>query len=223
MQKLSIIFSLFLITFSSSACTRDTRQLSGISTPGKTVDTLIGGGCEGCEAVFESPIQHTELGNIDTLPGFGEAGTKLCVSGVIYNADGVTPAKDVVLYIYHTDQKGYYTPGKNAAGWERRHGYMRGWLKTNESGEYVFYTVKPAPYPNATFQAHIHPTIKEPGKNEYYIDVFVFSDDPFVDDKYRKIEQKRGGSGILTLVKGDDDIMYAKRDIIIGKNIPNYR
>jgi len=223
MVKLFLIFSLLIITLSTSSCTRDTRQLSDISTPGKTTDTLIGGGCEGCEAVFESPTKHTELGNTDTLPGYWEAGTKIMISGVIYKSDGITPAKDIVLYVYHTDRKGYYTAKENSKGWEKRHGYMRGWLKTNESGEYAFYTIKPAPYPNATFPAHIHPTIKEPGKNEYYIDDFVFSDDPFVDDKYRKNEQKRGGSGILTLVKGDDDIMYAKRDIIIGKNIPNYR
>lgn len=223
MQKLFISFFLLIAAFSSSACTRDARELSDISTRKTSADTLIGGGCEGCEAVYESPVPHEKLRSTDTLPGFIETGTKLSVSGVIYNADGVTPAKDVVLYIYHTDQKGYYTPGKNAAGWEKRHGYMRGWLKTNESGEYTFYTIRPAPYPNATFPAHIHPTIKEPGKNEYYIDDFVFSDDPFVDDKYRKNEPKRGGSGILTLVKGDENIMYAKRDIVLGKNIPNYR
>jgi protocatechuate 3,4-dioxygenase, beta subunit len=223
MQKISIIFSLLITTLSTSACTRDAREQSDISNAEKTGDTLIGGRCEGCEAVFESPIHHTELGNTDTLPGFWEAGTKIMISGVIYKADGMTPAKDVVLYIYHTDQKGYYTPGKNAAGWEKRHGYMRGWLKTNESGEYVFYTIRPAPYPTATFPAHIHPTIKEPGKNEYYIDDFVFTDDPYVDDNYRKNETKRGGSGILTLVKGDENIMYAKRDIILSKNIPNYR
>jgi protocatechuate 3,4-dioxygenase beta subunit len=223
MQKLFISLCFLIASISSSACTRDAREQSDINIPQKSADSLIGGGCEGCEAVFESPINHTELSNTDTLPGFLETGTKLCISGIIYNADGVTPAKDIVLYIYHTDKKGYYTPGKNAAGWEKRHGYMRGWLKTGENGEYTFYTIRPAPYPNATFPAHIHPTIKEPGKNEYYIDDFVFTDDPYVDDNYRKNETKRGGSGILTLVKGDENIMYAKRDIILGKNIPNYR
>jgi protocatechuate 3,4-dioxygenase beta subunit len=223
MVKLFIIFSLLIITLSTSLCTRDARKQSDLTNPKKSGDTLIGGGCEGCEAVYESTVPHEKLSSTDTLPGFLETGTKLFISGIIYNADEVTPAKDVVMYVYHTDQKGYYTPGKNAAGWEKRHGYMRGWLKTNENGEYAFYTIRPAPYPNATFPAHIHPTIKEPGKNEYYIDDFVFSDDPFVDDNYRKNEPKRGGSGILTLAKGDGEIMYGKRNIILGKNIPNYR
>ena len=48
----------------------------------------------------------------------------------------------------------------------RRHGYIRGWMKTNEKGQYRFYTLKPASYPNSTAVKHIHPTIKEPGKNE---------------------------------------------------------
>lgn len=223
MQKLFISFCFLVFTITSSACTRDARELTDLTNPRKTGDTLIGGRCEGCEAVNESPVPHEKLSNTDTLPGYWETGTKLFISGVIYQADGTTPAKDIVMYIYHTDQKGYYTPGKNADGWEKRHGYMRGWLKTNGKGEYAFYTIRPAPYPNATFPAHIHPTIKEPGKNEYYIDDFVFSDDPFVDDNYRTNETKRGGSGILTLIKGNEDFMYAKRDIILGKNIPNYR
>ena len=73
----------------------------------------IGGSCEGCEAVFECPVPFDKLSWIDTLPDFGEPGPKMMISGVIYKADGKTPAKDVVLYIYHTDQEGNYTNKNN--------------------------------------------------------------------------------------------------------------
>ncbi|MDD1444428.1 hypothetical protein MEO93_29645, partial [Dolichospermum sp. ST_sed3] len=95
----------------------------------------IGGPCEGCEAVFESPVPFDKLNWIDTLPDFNEPGPKLMISGVIYQADGKTPAKDVVLYIYHTNQNGVYTNKNKEKGWAVRQGYIRGWVKTNEKGQ----------------------------------------------------------------------------------------
>ena len=70
--------------------------------------------------------------------------------------------------------------------------------------------------------AHIHPTIKEPNKNEYYIDDFVFSDDPFLTNKEKEKMQNRGGNGIVKLTKNKEEMWVGKRDIILGLNIPNY-
>ena len=53
-------------------------------------------------------------------------------------------------------------------------------------GFYKFYTLIPASYPNTTIVKHIHPTIKEPGKTAYWIDDFVFADDPFPYRKRKK-------------------------------------
>ena len=66
----------------------------------------VGGVCEGCEAIYESPIPFEKLNNIDTLPDFNGRGPKIEISGFIYKQDGKTPAADVVLYVYHTDQTG---------------------------------------------------------------------------------------------------------------------
>src|SRR5215475_9973992 len=108
----------------------------------------VGGGCEGCEAIYESPVAFSKLKPVDTLPDFNEAGAKIEISGIVYQRDGKTPAKDVVFYVYHTDQTGHYTPGPNAKGWEKRNGRIRGWLKTDQRGFYRFYTLKPGHYPN---------------------------------------------------------------------------
>lgn len=218
-MKIVISLTAFLI-FTNFVCGQNDNKPEKDNKPGKETAVSVGDGCEGCEAVYESPIPLENLTHIDTLPDFETAATKLEISGVIYKPDGTTPAAGIVMYVYHTDQNGYYTKKGNDNG---RHGYIRGWLKTNDKGEYKFYTLRPAPYPNATFPAHIHPTIKEPGKTEYWIDDYVFDDDKYVNESYRKNAQNRGGDGILALTKNENGNYTAKRDIILGKNIPNYK
>ena len=151
-----------------------------------------------------------------------EPGERLEMSGIVYQADGKTPAPDVILYVYHTDATGHYTPAPNATGWTRRHGHLRGWMKTNANGEYKFATIKPAPYPSRDSPAHVHPTIKEPDKNEYYIDEYVFDDDPLHNREKRSQLENRGGSGIVRLSRSSG-VWAGRRNIVLGLNIPDYR
>jgi protocatechuate 3,4-dioxygenase beta subunit len=152
-----------------------------------------------------------------------EPGERMEISGIIYQLDGKNPAPNVILYVYHTDAKGYYSPAPDATKNDRRHGHLRGWLKTNRSGEYKFTTIKPAPYPNGDIPAHVHPIVKEPDKNEYYIDEYVFDDDPLLTQEKRSKLENRGGSGIISLAKRSDGVWTGTRNIILGLNIPNYR
>ncbi len=181
---------------------------------------VVGGKCEGCEAIFESPVPFAQLNEVDTLPDFLLAGPKLVVSGIIYQPDNKTPAAGVVMYFYHTDQKGIY-PAGNEKGWGKRHGYLRGWVKTNKDGFYQFYTLKPASYPEGRNPAHIHATIKEPGKTAYWIDDFLFADDPFLKQADKNSETPRGGNGLLKPTL-KNDVLYASRNIVLGENIPGY-
>lgn len=184
-------------------------------------DLAVGGSCEGCEAVHESPVRFEDLSAVDTLPDYQEQGEKIRVFGYVFQKDGKTPAPDVVIYIYHTDQEGNYSGKGNEKGWGKRHGYIRGWIKTNEKGFFEFYTLRPASYPNSQNPQHIHVTIKEPGKTAYWIDEYHFDDDPYFTQEHRQRAQQRGGSGILQLQK-ENNFMQARRDIILGKNIPSY-
>src|SRR5258705_428343 len=83
-------------------------------------------------------VPFEKLTNAATLPDYNEPGPKLEISGVVYQRDGKTPAKDVVVYVYHTDQTGHYTPASDAKGWGKRHGRIRGWVKTDKNGFYHF-------------------------------------------------------------------------------------
>ncbi|MEO8712876.1 MAG: hypothetical protein ABI405_12165 [Parafilimonas sp.] len=210
----SIIFTLIFILCSNQSA----NNYDAVAT---SDSIIVGGGCEGCEAIYESPVAFEKLNWIDTLPDYFEAGPKLMVSGIVYKADGKTPAANVVLYVYHTDQTGHYTQKGNETGWGKRHGYIRDWMKTNMKGEYKFYTLRPAPYPNRSLPAHIHVTLKEPDFNEYYIDEFVFDDDPLLTTAERKKAENRGGSGIMT-IENKNGIQVAERNIYLGLHIPDY-
>ncbi len=212
-MKLVILLITGILILQFTGCTQNSNT--------KNTSKKIGGRCEGCEVIWQSPVPFEKLGWTDTLPDYNEQGPKLVISGVVYKADGKTAAKDVIVYIYHTDQGGQYTNKYNEKGWASKHGYIKGWVKTNEKGEYKFYTLKPAPYPATNIPAHIHPVIIEPGKNEYYIDEYLFEGDPFLTASEPKRQELRGGPGIISLEK-KEGILYGKRNIILGLNIPGY-
>lgn len=179
----------------------------------------VGGPCDGCEAIYE--YGDRELSSEITMPLYDKCESKLRLTGKVFQSDGVTPAPNVVLYIYHTNEDGIYEKRGNEKGFGKRHGFIRGWLKTDSDGCYVINTFRPGAYPDLEGPAHIHVTVKEPGMNEYYISDFLFDDDPLLTPKHRSREKNRGGSGIVTLEKLDE-IWVAQRDIVLGLNIPDY-
>lgn len=191
--------------------------ISTIATTGYT--QTIGGPCQGCEALLE--YGNKKLNAVDTLPEFDITNPKMIVTGTVYQSDGKTPASDVIIYAYHTNRDGIYPTKGNETGWARRHGYIRGWTKTDEDGRYTFYTFRPATYPSRSEPAHVHLTIKEPNKQEYWIDSILFEGDPLITEKVRKSKGNRAGSGIIKL-KQKDGYLIANRDIYLGLNIPNY-
>lgn len=210
----TLVFPLLL--FSLAACAQN-----NVAATDKAKPHTIGGRCEGCEAIYESPVPFDALNETDTLPIFNEPGPKLIVSGTVYKRDGRTPAPDVVLYVYQTDQTGQYRKTGKETGWGKRHGSIRGWMKTNAKGEYRFYTIRPASYSKTGPPAHIHITVKEPDKNEYYIDDFLFDDDPFLTGDDRRRQPNRGGNGILK-TEEKNGVRYARRDIVLGLNVTDY-
>ena len=180
----------------------------------------IGGPCEGCEALHE--YGDRTLTQTDTLPKFSISEPKLKLTGTVFRNDGKTPADNVIIYIYQTNREGIYERKGDEKGWARRHGHIRGWAKTGKDGQYTFYTFQPGAYPNRRIPAHIHITVKEPGKNEYYLDDFVFDDDPLLTQSERERMRKRGGSGISIPIMRDG-ILTIERDLILGLNIPDYQ
>lgn len=181
---------------------------------------VVGGGCDGCELMYVGMPKN--IYPSDTSTGWSEKGQKLLITGKVYEIDGRTPAPNVIIYYWHTDADGYYSPKSGLNEKAKRHGHIRGWVKSDQQGNYSIRTIRPAPYPNESIPAHIHTSIKEPDiDNEYYIDEFVFDDDKLLTTAKRKALENRGGSGILrVLISGD--LQIAEHNIILGLNIPHY-
>lgn len=182
---------------------------------------LIGGGCDGCELMFIGMPET--ISAVDTGAGWYEKGQKLRITGTVYRTDGHTPAPDVIIYYWQTDNDGYYSPGPGMDEKAKRHGHIRVWMKTDAQGRYALYTLRPAPYPGDVLPAHIHLSVKEPDvADEYYVDELNFSDDLLLAPYLQKHPaEKRGGSGIMDVVRRGD-VQEAEHDIILGLNIPGY-
>lgn len=214
MKKIIPTFFLLVTLFTSVS------GQSSVST-GKKLPELpsIGGRCDRCEGIFD--LRGTASWT-DTLPGYYEAGECMVISGTIFQPDGRTPAPGIILYVYHTDTKGLYAkrPGDGDDG---PHGYMRGWMKTDAKGRYRFFTIRPASYPNSRNPQHIHPLIYEPGKGYYWIDEYLFADDPLLPAEERNKKSPRGSYGVITLTKNSQGLWEGKRDIVLGKNVAGYK
>jgi protocatechuate 3,4-dioxygenase beta subunit len=169
-----------------------------------------------------SPIyDYTEkqLNSVDTIPDFASQANKLKITGIIYESDGVTPAKNVLLFIHQADENGNFELKREN---KKRYVHHRGWIKTDADGRYTFYTFVPGSYIYGNELKQILPIIKEPGKPEQKIETFVFDDDPLLKDACREKIVETNPSRILKLDK-KEGLFVAHRDITLGKeNTPEY-
>ncbi len=217
MQKTLNIGLIFLFLMSLTSCNGQIKKEETKTPTKKNSNNTVGGGCDGCELMYVG--MPTNIQSIDTSSAWNEKGQKLLLTGKVLKLDGITPAPNVIVYYWQTDNNGYYSNGK---GKSKKHGHVRGWVKSDEKGNYAIYTIRPANYPNSDMPAHIHLSIKEPDlKVEYYTDGLVFADDIKLTGAKRKKLENRGGSGILRLLI-DKDMLVAEHNIILGLNIPNY-
>lgn len=210
MKKILLLVVSTLIHLSGCTQTKDTASKS---------DRPVGALCDGCDQMYEDMPANlsweTRIGPIN------EPGETLVIRGTIYKPDGKTPAPDVVLYVYHTDNQGIYapSPGQTAG---KRHGHLRGWMKTDALGQYQFTTIRPAAYPSRKAPQHIHAIVKEKGLSLYWIDEYLFDDDVLLAKENQGLLENRGGTGIIHLAKNKKGEWVGLRNIVLGLNIPNY-
>lgn len=167
MKKIILAKAVLVLCSLLTACNGQTTNTSSTNN-----NKIVGGGCDGCELMYIGMPKNIKP--VDTSTGWKEKGQKLLVTGTVFKNDGKTPVPDVIIYYWQTDNNGLYSPKDGMDERAKRHGHIRGWVKTDEEGKYAIYTIRPGHYPNRGGPAHIHTSIKEPNiNNEYYIDEFV--------------------------------------------------
>lgn len=209
-MKHALIIALLFISCKNPSNSQEQKS------PNQTEHQLLGS-CEGCEGVFE--YGDKLLNNVDTLSAFREyPNERIKISGTIFHRNENKPAANVILYIYSANPSGIYPKKDDAKGWAKRHGYNRGWIKTDESGSYTFYTARPGSHNDNPI--HIHPIVLEPDGRYYWIDSYHFKSDPLLSKTSGNND--RGGNGIVEAQSREGSIPTFRRDIILGKNIPDY-
>ncbi len=165
--------------------------------------------------VYDAFYDYTEqqLNNTDTIPGFESKTNKLKIYGTIYKSDGVTPAKDVILYIEQADEHGDFDLRKEN---DAHYIHNRGWIKTDANGHYTFYTYVPGNDRRFNQMQQLFPMIKEPSKTEYEIATFLFDEDPLLSKLCRKRMAKKGDPTRILKLKKVDGLLVTQKDIVLN-------
>lgn len=159
---------------------------------------------------------NQQIASTDTIPGFQTTEKKLKLFGTIYESDGKTPAKDVILYIEQADEYGDFDLRKDN---HKRYIYNRGWIKTDSNGQYTFYTYVPGNDRRYNQMQQLYPIIKESSKPEYEIATFLFDQDPLLSKLCRKRMRKKGDITRILKLQKENDLFVVQKDIILQDRI----
>ena len=142
-----------------------------------------------------------------------EPGTRIHISGNIVDPNG-KPVSGVKMFLYHTDNTGYYSRPVN----DPRQARLRGTLWSNAMGQYSFHTIKPAHYGDVSSPPaiHIHVHLQAPDGPEHWVESFYFADDPRlrIDNPDRHNELGRF-SNVIALSASDNGLLKGVRDLRI--------
>lgn len=168
--------------------------------------------------ISDSPIYDRSedvLTNVDTIPDFRSKTNKLKLTGIVYKSDGITPAKDVIIYIEQPDEDGDFDLRRSG---KDRYVFHRSWVKTDVDGRYTFYTFVPGNDRRYNQMSQIFPIIKESSKAEVQLQSLLFNDDYLLTKRCRKRLTKKGQANRILNTKVEDDILVAKKDIVLSEH-----
>lgn len=153
-----------------------------------------------------------ELNSVDTIPGFDTKTDKLIVTGTVYLSDGSTPAKDVIVYIEQADEFGNFELKKHN---DKRYVENRGWIKTDDKGNYTFYTYVPGGDRRYRMLQQLFVSVKAPNSVEQNIESFLFNDDPLLTKQCLKKINKKGDPSRILTPKKEGKLLVAQKDIVL--------
>jgi protocatechuate 3,4-dioxygenase beta subunit len=158
---------------------------------------------------------EAQLNSVDSVSDFESKTNKLKLTGVIFENDGLTPAKDVILFIEQPDEHGNFDLRVEN---DKRYVHHRAWVKTDAEGRYTIYTFIPGNDRTHNQFKQLFPVIKEPSNAAYEIETFLFDDDPLISKYCRKRLAKKGDITRILKPKNVDGMLVAERNIILPIN-----
>ncbi|MFN0244647.1 MAG: hypothetical protein ACKVWV_17310 [Planctomycetota bacterium] len=146
-----------------------------------------------------------------TMASGDEPGERMVVFGEVREKDG-TPAKNALVYLYHTSAKGWYSDKAahiSGNSGDTKHARLFGYVRTNGDGRFEVRTIRPAGYPETDLPAHIHFTIHVDRDRSLGGEI-QFDDDPRLTPEWRA-RSKHEGTTIVPVerVKGGEQVVRA--------------
>lgn len=153
---------------------------------------------------------HPPLIKDHLLASTTEPGQRLIISGRILNLDCGAFIPDTIIDIWHANDKGRY---------DNEHYNLRGYTKSNAQGFYLYETIKPGKYPNASgFRpSHIHLKITSPGFPVLTTQLYFEGDTSISTDRSASIDtgEYNATNRIIPLALNSQNKLEGQFDIII--------
>lgn len=155
-----------------------------------TLDALAD--CKLREASLEGPFYRPGAPWLTRLCRPDEPGEPLVIVGRVTAADSCAPLKNAVIDVWHANHVGLYD---NQMKEYANKFYLRGRMKTDAEGRYLFTTILPAAYSTGTSwrAKHIHYKISAPGYEPLTTECY------FEGDKYNTTDSLVKPSLIISL------------------------
>jgi len=160
------------------------------------------------------------LSNEATVQDYEVKPNKLKITGIIYESDGITPAKDVVLYLYQHDENGEFQLEASENSKRLRH---RTWIKTDDDGKYTINTfmpgeaIVPLNYPRRYGPKQLYLVAKTDNSEDFNLPAFMFENDDLLSKSCKKRLKRKGIDCILS-PELKDGVLIAEKNIILPEN-----
>ncbi len=142
------------------------------------------------------------------IAGPEEPGRRMVVQGRVLESDGETPVAGATIFVFHTDDEGYYSPG----GMDESDARLCGLMLTDEAGRYRFETVKPGHYATGGPPAHVHYRVWGPELPRQSFSL-NFEGDPELGERGRDASGNSTWATIRPAEVQDDGTLRVLRDL----------
>lgn len=140
-----------------------------------------------------------------------EVGTKMIISGRVYNLDCNQYIPDTIVDVWHANDAGEY---------DNNTFNLRGFATTNSQGFYLFETIKPGKYLNGSKYrpSHIHYKITPPGFEQLTTQLYFEGDEDIPADAAASLTAGPfdATNRIINLTENSEGILEGTFDIIIN-------